>query len=245
MSPLWGNATTFVERPFPESVERAPNIVHGVAGTGRSEWSEDQAGTRRIYTYTDFDVIEGLKGGVPEGVTIQVRSLGGDIDGVGLRVPGTAKFKRGEEVVVFLMNENSDGSYDVKGLMMGRYSVVEDEDGIKTLRGPGMNLGAHHGHHGHSQEKQPQVWTLDRVRKLIALQGDNLLHGEKSEYKDKKMTPHVTSRSAKGEDHQRITHGAKETQVKAGTPLSKIFMGFGISLLVILGFIFFLRRSRI
>lgn len=171
-------ATTFYQRPFPTTVGEAPAIVRGKIGMSYPNWVTDAEGNRRIYTFTELEVIEVLKGDVP-GKRVMLRALGGEKDGVGLHVPGTAEFSRGEEVVVMVGPANADDSRDVRGMMMGKYNVERDSAGQEYLTGPGINPGNRegvltaHDERGGSQDADARgqngtgKWTLSALRELI------------------------------------------------------------------------------
>lgn len=137
-------ATTFAPRPFEEWVDRAPLVVRGVTGDKHADWYQEPEGdSRRIYTYTEFTVSEVLKGqDLQNGQVISLREMGGESGGVGLEVPGSASFKRGEDVVVFLSIRSPDGSYPMHGMMMGKMNVIKNYQGVEELWGP-VFLGAH------------------------------------------------------------------------------------------------------
>jgi hypothetical protein len=172
------HATTFLDVPFPDAVKDAPVIVHGQVGASAADWSKDGNGSRRIYTFYDVDVSEVLKGDAPTG-HIQMREMGGVKDGVGLQVAGASTYQPGEDVVVFLGERNSDGSFDVRGMMMGKYNVVKDANGQAYLSGPGVNPILAHGHTFHPEDNagsrndtQPaKKWTLEDLRQVIRDQG--------------------------------------------------------------------------
>ena len=112
-------ATSFIAKPFEERVSEAEFAVRGYVGMTYTDWSKSNSGKRRIYTFTEILVKEVLKGDVTTN-SIMLRSLGGVKDGVGAMVHGVAKFKRGEDVVVFTGRQNTDDSYSIRGMMMGR-----------------------------------------------------------------------------------------------------------------------------
>jgi MYXO-CTERM domain-containing protein len=172
-------ATTFFEKPFPESVKDAPVIVHGKIGNTFTDWSRGEEGGKRIYTFWDVQVTETLKGVTGDSGTIRMREMGGEKDGTGMMVSGAASFRPGEDVVVFLSEKNAEGSFDVWGMMMGKYNVQKDENGQEVLSGPGINdltesrIGdAHEGQNGQDGHRGSKKWNLDSVRRLVASQGD-------------------------------------------------------------------------
>lgn len=117
-------ATTFVNRPLKEVLGEANLIVRGVAGDSYASW--DPSGRKAIFTYTDLSVLEVIKGELSEN-RILIRQPGGVKDNVEMQVPGSAKFQRGEEVVVLLGERNpDDDSYEVPGLVTGKYLVVKN-----------------------------------------------------------------------------------------------------------------------
>lgn len=163
-------ATSFYQPPFPQAVQQTERIVRGRVLGSEPAWAIGPDGNRRIYTFIELDLDEALKGEFG-GRTLRVRELGGAIGKVGLQVPGTAKFSEGEDVVLFLGRKNSDDSYDLRGLMMGKYEVRRDESGNEFLLGPGLRAGRVEA--GHAHEHSPgddDRWTIDRLRELISEQ---------------------------------------------------------------------------
>ncbi|HEV8132610.1 MAG TPA: hypothetical protein VGQ81_15295 [Acidobacteriota bacterium] len=79
-----------------------------------------------VLTDTRIEVLSPIKGRVSSVVT--VTELGGVVGDIGMAVPGTARFERGEEAVVFL--KNVGGKWRTAGLIQGKFAVV-DEGGEK------------------------------------------------------------------------------------------------------------------
>lgn len=158
-------ATSFIERPFPDRVYSAPVIVHGVIGKTWADWANSEDGTRRIYTFYEFDVKETIKGGeLPRLITL--RELGGEKDGVGMRVEGSAEFVADEDVILFLNHINKDGTFDIWGMMMGKFTLQKGEQGAQGneyITGMGAEVAA-------GQRK----WTLDSLRKLVKSQAPDV-----------------------------------------------------------------------
>lgn len=167
-------ATSFYEQPFPDAVKEAQMVARGVIGANYVDWGQSADGQKRIYTYYELKVEEVFKGSL-EVNTIAMRELGGEKDGVGMQIAGTAQFSRGEDVVVFLSSEpNSDGSYDLRGMMMAKFGIRREDDGSEVLSGPGIT-GSDHGHSaGDSHVDSAQAksrFTLDDLRKIVKDQG--------------------------------------------------------------------------
>jgi hypothetical protein len=161
--------TSFYAQPFPSTVQETPVIVRGKVGMHYAQWSKDEQGNQRIYTYYELQVSETLKGDAPP-QAIMMRELGGEKDGVGLQIAGTAEFQPGEDVVVFLNEKNPEGTFDIHGMMMGKLEVQVDADGDELLRGPSLNLTPgvlHEDSPTPEDPKQKKKWTLSALRQLI------------------------------------------------------------------------------
>ncbi len=185
--PTLAPATTFLERPFPDTVQDAPNVIRGKIGATSAEWVKGDDGTKRIYTYYELVVDDSFKGKIERATTIQIRELGGEKDGVGMHVSGTAQFNKEEDVVVFLGERNADNSFDLRSMMMGKYNLQKDEEGNEYLVGAGISALTrpelrghedlmHPGGHGDAHDGAPggtpgvPKWTLTSLRNLIKTQ---------------------------------------------------------------------------
>ncbi|MGK5083222.1 hypothetical protein WDW37_07930 [Bdellovibrionota bacterium FG-1] len=177
---LWGTetlpnawATSFYERPFGETVQDAPVIVRGKVTTTFTDWGRGDDGNKRIYTFWEFQPQEVLKGaGITPNQVLRMREMGGEKDGVGMQVAGSAHFVPGEDVVVFLSEKNTEGSHDIWGMMMGKYNLKKDKNGTEYLVGAGINsLTAPRisdGEEGQDDPKNAKKWTLEALRQLIS-----------------------------------------------------------------------------
>lgn len=100
--------------------EAAAVVVRGRVATQQSRRDAD---TGRIYTYSEVDVLEVVKGrDVPARITVQ--QIGGDDGELVMTVAGTADLAVGEEVVLFL---RTDGRFHyLVGMQQGKYGVRRD-----------------------------------------------------------------------------------------------------------------------
>ncbi len=173
--PAAGHTTTFNEQPFEKTIQEAPVIVRGRTGMKYTNWATGGDGNRRIYTFFELSIDEVFKGISNPPRSIIMREVGGEKDGVGLKVAGTADFKPGEDVVVTLNAQNSDGTYDIRGMMQAKYEVVRGDDGQEYLQGAGTDCTVHPGLRGkeallhrHDNEKDGEhngaKWTIERLR---------------------------------------------------------------------------------
>jgi hypothetical protein len=209
-------ATTFVPRPLPDQVQETATIVRGQIGAHTSDWVVSDDHSRRIFTIYQLQVKEVFKGDTGANGTIRIRELGGEKDGVGMQVSGAAQFAQGEDVVVFLGPENSDGSYDVLGLESGRYSI-QVRDGQECLAG--MN------------SSQQCEWNVNSLRKVVADQGQGI-PGKKALPASPKPSPSVGSFS----DHALSPSSNQSTapRLQPGGWLWLGVLGFGLVLLAVI-----------
>lgn len=167
----WAHATSFIEKSFPDAVSEAPVIVRGTVGMSYSDYGRTPGDEKRLYTYYELVPSEVFKGTVPDGA-IMMRQIGGSKDGVTMEVPGTAHFSRGEEIVVMLGAQGSDGSFDVRSLMMGKFTI-DRINGKEYLNGPGAvspedarDTEVIHPEDG-VRRKKPATYTLESLRELV------------------------------------------------------------------------------
>ncbi|NDD92414.1 hypothetical protein EBZ37_10050 [bacterium] len=164
-------ATSFIKRSFPDAVKDAPVIVRGVIGMSYSDYVRDPGNNERIFTFYEVTPSEVLKGALADNGRVIVRELGGSKNGVSMNIPGASSFKRGEEVVLFLGLSNSDGSHNVRGMMMGKY-WIESVKGEEYIVGPGAltpeeveDGGVVHSEQANTRSRS--TYTMKALRELI------------------------------------------------------------------------------
>lgn len=121
------NATIVVPMTIEEMSAEAACVARGRVVNQQAAWDEAH---RRIYTYTEIQVLERIhtKGTVPD--TVVVRTLGGEVGEIGMKVSGTPRFEVGEEVVVFLRPDPVDAhQFQVVGMSQGKFAVERSEKG--------------------------------------------------------------------------------------------------------------------
>jgi len=122
------SATTMMKLDLAGLTQRADTVVAGHVTDSQAAWTSDHSA---IYTDVTIVVERSLAGSFTAGQTVTVRSEGGTIDGVGMRVYGAAGFAKNEEVVVFL--EQRAGHRYVVGMAQGKLLVTTDASGVKRL----------------------------------------------------------------------------------------------------------------
>lgn len=126
IAPASADATVMVPTTLEAMSVEAVLVVTGRVLAQESAW--DQA-HRKIFTYTEIQVLERIAGeGDPK--TIVVRTMGGEVGDIGMKVSGVPKFKPEEEVLVFLRNDPVEaGTFQVIGMSQGKFRLVRQADG--------------------------------------------------------------------------------------------------------------------
>ncbi|MHB8876404.1 MAG: hypothetical protein ACYC8T_22145 [Myxococcaceae bacterium] len=121
-------ATVVISQSIEEMAAAAPLIVHGRVGGQLTRWDD---GHRTISTYTEVVTSEALKGKAPD--VLLVRQPGGEVGRVGQHASGAARFKEGEEVVLFLEPARDEPTvFVVYALSAGKVSF--ESSALKELR---------------------------------------------------------------------------------------------------------------
>lgn len=171
------HATVMVEIPFERLVGESDAIVHGrVLRTGsRLVANEGEGGYFTPHTLTEIEVYEPLRGSVGERVVID--EIGGTYQGGGMWIEGTPRYRRGEELVVFL-RALPDGHFRTHGMAQGHFEVRPGLAGVEpvVLRDTSA-IGMASWSHGPMELQpgtvatMPLVAFLDYVRDLAAAGG--------------------------------------------------------------------------
>lgn len=208
-----------------------------------SNWGKRPDGQQSLYTFTELQVDEVFKGTLPA-KTLNLRELGGEKDGVGLKIPGSAQFARGEDVVVFLNSQpNADSSYELRGMVMGKYQIVQNDEGQEQLRGGRITPV-----HDESQTgAPPQKWTLAAFRELIAQQSRESIQKGESEHPIQILNRPASLKKGEGamttqpslsseSSNNAIRHGATSDRPRWLTTVLGVLLGIGLY--------FWLRRKN-
>jgi hypothetical protein len=120
------HATTLARLSL-DQLAAAADAVARVRCTGViSRWENDE-----IWTVSNFDVVEAMKGALP--ARVAVRLPGGRVGHLTATVDGTPKFIAGEEAVVFLERSRA-GEFSVAGWAEGTFRILRDpRTGLKTV----------------------------------------------------------------------------------------------------------------
>lgn len=124
-------ATVAIALSVEDMAVRADTVVRATVRGQMSAWDEAH---RRIHTYTELEVTETWVGEAPP--TVVVRTLGGVVGEIGMRVSGMARFRSGEDVVLFLRTDplgGGDDQFEVVGLSQGKFRVESSEAGAMAV----------------------------------------------------------------------------------------------------------------
>ena len=112
---------TLVERVSLEQlVDGSARIVQGRCVRTWSAWD---ATHQNIWTHSEIQVTDALKGDA--GQTVVVSELGGEVGDIGMRVEGMPQYEPGEEMILFLY-QTPTGLWRARGLGQGKFSVLRD-----------------------------------------------------------------------------------------------------------------------
>ena len=112
-------------------------VAHGNVISVEPRW-DYEAGA--IYTHVTVELRDVMKGAGRPGELLEIKQLGGEIDGLALGIGGQATFVVGEETVVFLETRPRDGTFYTSALWQGKFTVehpADNPDGLAVRSGVG------------------------------------------------------------------------------------------------------------
>ncbi len=120
--------TTLQRMDLDDLTGQSNAVVYGKITGSRTAW--DQAHTVIFTTYT-VQAIQYLKGQL--GPSFELRELGGERDGIAMKVPSVPAFSAGDEVVLFVWTDPA-GNHQAIGFEQGALVVRTDpQSGAKTV----------------------------------------------------------------------------------------------------------------
>ena len=115
-------AATVVPQSLEQLTDRATHVVRARVGAQSSAHAPGPAG---IYTFTELQVVEALKGTPPQ--VVRVRQAGGTVGREAVTLEGDAVLTPGEDVLVFLSCRPEQTACSVVGLAQGKFHL----EGVK------------------------------------------------------------------------------------------------------------------
>lgn len=120
------NATTLARLRFDELAQQATSVARLRCLSTKSFWLNGE-----IWTDSDFEVIEQIKGALP--ATVTVRTLGGTLGHLHSRVEEVPVFHPGEETYLFLWSREGQ-PLRVLGWSQGTFRIARDATtGVETV----------------------------------------------------------------------------------------------------------------
>lgn len=131
LAPAMAAATVMVPLTIEDMTVQSACIVRGKVLESRAAWDKAH---QRIYTFTDIEVIDALHAASALPKKITVKTLGGEVGEIGMRVAGTEKFEASEEVVIFLRKDPVEAAnFQTIGMSQGKLRVERDAQGKVQL----------------------------------------------------------------------------------------------------------------
>lgn len=102
------------------------DIVHGQVTDAQAAWDMERTA---IWTTATVEVHDVIRGSLSPHALIQVKEVGGTVDGYTIQAEGFPTFRSGEEVVLLLRPwEDGSGAYRVWGYGRGMFAVARREN---------------------------------------------------------------------------------------------------------------------
>ncbi len=154
-------ATTFRYLSLGDLATAAETVVRVRCLSGESRWEGGE-----IWTFTQFETVESLKGNAPRLLT--VRTLGGRVGHLQSIVEGAPAFHAGEEVFLFLGARRAD-SFSVLGWAQGTFRIrSEPGSGRESVTQDSAGLAVMDGATGRLQRKGIRNLPVGEFRQKIA-----------------------------------------------------------------------------
>lgn len=155
-------STIVIHHSLEEMVHKADVVVHARVV---DQFVEKDAG--RILTYTQIEILDGLKG-ASKGDILTIYQVGGSYDGITQRIPGTHEHQTHEEMVLFAMKHRDVlVSY---GVGIGKFLVERNHDAARVIEDVQdvvvWKKGAH-GHHGTEDSVLDHDPSLEDFKKKV------------------------------------------------------------------------------
>jgi hypothetical protein len=126
-APLVASATVIMPRTIEEMAQDSACVVRGRVLSSEAAWDDKH---ERIFTNTEIEVLDQIHGPQDAPRRIIVRTLGGEVGKIGMKVAGTERFTLNEEVVLFLRRDPVvASSFQVIGMSQGKYHIEREAKG--------------------------------------------------------------------------------------------------------------------
>ena len=117
------HATIMLPMSLEDLAHESSTVVRARVLAKEAGWDEAR---QRIYTTTTMAVVETVFATEKLAAEIRVRTLGGEVGEVGMKVSGAPDIKIGEETLLFLRDDHLPGQFLVVGMNQGRFRLEEN-----------------------------------------------------------------------------------------------------------------------
>ena len=118
------SASTFERVSDSQLACESTDIIHGQVVDVRSAWDEERVA---IWTTAIVQVHGKVKGNMLRGGVVEVKEVGGTVNGFNIKAIGFPTFRKGEEVIMLLRPwEDNSPAYRVWGYGRGMYNIAHD-----------------------------------------------------------------------------------------------------------------------
>lgn len=122
----YAHPTTMLFLDLEDITNRSEAIIRGRVKDVESRYNEERT---KIFTYSIIEVRDTIKGKTPPVFT--VRTYGGQVGDICMKVPGMPEFKQGEEVFLFI--KRNEDFWHIVGMAQGKYSIIRDKNNEEFL----------------------------------------------------------------------------------------------------------------
>lgn len=122
------HGTTLEEMHFDALVDQAELVFEGLVIGRQSQ----QEGAGEISTYVTFRILEVIKGDYP-GETIELKFMGGEVNGQVMEVSGMRQPRNGERGIYFVESTTENLINPLLGWSQGHFLVDQDSAGLQVL----------------------------------------------------------------------------------------------------------------
>ena len=125
LSTMWNftYSLTIARASLEELTSESELIIYARVAVSECRW-EDEA-RRTINTIAQLEVLEVIKGQIPD--QVKIRQLGGQIGDWGMVVSGTPYLRSGDEAIFFLLPR--DEYFEIHSMALGLFRIYQDETG--------------------------------------------------------------------------------------------------------------------
>ena len=124
-------ATIIKSLSLADMSQEADVIVQATVERQTVTWDQER---KRIYTLTEIQVIDALKGPAKAEQKLIIRQIGGDLGDEAMLVSGNAALHPGEEIIVFLDRDERLPLHYVVGMAQGKFSIDRSTPTARVVR---------------------------------------------------------------------------------------------------------------